>query len=605
MHTMRAWNYSIILIAANAFVVTSTYAAPGDFANTNQLLDAVPLTPNCSTPTNCFDFSLEAVLRDIDDDGDLDAIVLNAHHQYGPTGVWLNDGFGFFTEGLAFGPAGMDMDMGDLDGDGDDDVIFINNSYGGVESEVWMNDGAGAFWKSHMFSTVCTAACQVELADLDGDGDLDAFMGGAYGSQVFLNDGSGEYATTGQSLDAGYYISLADMDGDGDVDVYSSNNTGGTVLLNDGAGFFVSSGQSGLDSGLVDLGDVDGDGDNDVLLSRVNGSFTKIWLNDGFGFLTDTLQNNFGTSGTEVALLDLDGDGDLDAFLLEFGGNSRVLSNDGSGIFTFSQTLATNGLGIDFGDLNDDGSPDIFVARGRQANEVWLSEPGTGGDSDGDGMSDDVDNCPDDFNADQADFDDNGIGDACEDTDSDTVLDIDDNCPIVANPTQGDSDGDGTGDACESDTDEDTVIDDVDNCPTISNADQADADGDGTGDVCEIDTDGDGVIDDIDNCPLIANSDQVNTDSDSDGNVCDIDDDNDGVLDDEPDSCDATESGGIVNSDGCSIAQLCPADDTWKNHGSYVSCVSRAAKDFQKAGLLSQGEKSQLVSTAAQSDVGK
>jgi hypothetical protein len=58
-------------------------------------------------------------------------------------------------------------------------------------------------------------------------------------------------------------------------------------------------------------------------------------------------------------------------------------------------------------------------------------------DADGDGEADDVDNCPDTANADQADGDGDGVGDVC------------DNCPEVANADQADADGDGTGDACE------------------------------------------------------------------------------------------------------------------------------------------------------------
>jgi len=64
------------------------------------------------------------------------------------------------------------------------------------------------------------------------------------------------------------------------------------------------------------------------------------------------------------------------------------------------------------------------------------------------------------------------LGSCCFDTDGDGLSDMQDNCPQDPNPEQDDRDDDGVGDLC-------------DNCPDTQNRDQADEDGDGFGDACE------------------------------------------------------------------------------------------------------------------------
>ncbi len=151
-------------------------------------------------------------------------------------------------------------------------------------------------------------------------------------------------------------------------------------------------------------------------------------------------------------------------------------------------------------------------------------------DMDGDGINNVEDNCPLMSNADQADMDDDGIGDVCDDdVDGDGILDVDDNCPLMSNADQADMDEDGIGDACDDDMDGDGINNVEDNCPLMSNADQADMDDDGIGDVCDDDVDGDGILDVDDNCPLMSNADQADMDEDGIGDACDDDMDGDGI----------------------------------------------------------------------------
>lgn len=127
------------------------------------------------------------------------------------------------------------------------------------------------------------------------------------------------------------------------------------------------------------------------------------------------------------------------------------------------------------------------------------------------------------------------------DTDGDGMIDVNDNCPQVANDTQADADYDGEGDECDECTDTDwdgagepgypasTCA--LDNCPGLSNPDQLDSDGDGAGDACDLctDLDGDGYGDpgfeqntcDVDNCPETPNPDQADGNQNGIGDACD------------------------------------------------------------------------------------
>ena len=133
------------------------------------------------------------------------------------------------------------------------------------------------------------------IGDVDGDGDLDAFMGHPGTRQpVWLNDGTGVYSDSEQRLAslAGSDVALGDVDGDGDLDAFMAvgdwTGSGDRLWLNDGQGFFIDSGLplSAAFSAAVELGDLDGDGDLDAFVvhgelgqESGGGIPNEVWLN--------------------------------------------------------------------------------------------------------------------------------------------------------------------------------------------------------------------------------------------------------------------------------------------------------------------------------------
>ncbi|MDP3857800.1 MAG: thrombospondin type 3 repeat-containing protein [Stagnimonas sp.] len=217
-------------------------------------------------------------------------------------------------------------------------------------------------------------------------------------------------------------------------------------------------------------------------------------------------------------------------------------------------------------------SASLGLAACNRAQDSDLPPGASIPDGDGDGVLDDVDNCPTVANTNQIDTDGDGLGDACDgDDDNDTVPDTGDNCPLIANPDQLDTDGDGLGNACDPDDDGDGDLDPVDNCPLVANPDQLDTDGDGQGDACDNDDDNDTVADPTDNCPLIANPDQLDTDGDGLGNACDPDDDGDGDLD-PVDNCPLVANPDQADADGDGIGDACEGPTT----GPLANCTSFA-----------------------------
>jgi len=160
------------------------------------------------------------------------------------------------------------------------------------------------------------------------------------------------------------------------------------------------------------------------------------------------------------------------------------------------------------------------------------------------------------------------------DSDGDGLSDGNDNCPDVANPGQADADQDGAGDLC-------------DNCPNAANADQEDTDGDGVGDACDAcpldplnDADGDGVCGDQDIC----------ADSDLSATI---------VID----ACDTGVTNALLPDGCTMADRIAALAGTAGNHGEFVSGVAHLTNGWKEEGLITARAKGRVQACAAQAGV--
>lgn len=266
-----------------------------------------------------------AALADFDSDGDLDVFVANTEDQ--PNVVWLNDGKGAFDRSpqqLEKNDA-MCVAKADFDGDGDVDVVVGRFGKG---AEVHSNDGRGQFTPSGLQLGGTVAG--VAAGDVDDDGDIDLLTAGwsdrpdVPGNAIWLNQGDLGFRLAQQLDEPGRRVhsgaSLADLDGDGDLDAvlaFGGGDLKAAIWLNGGRGRFERVSQipgAGGIHGLA-LADLDRDGDLDLVLA--GRAPNTVWLNDGHGAFADSGLRLDGALSSSVAIADLDGDGAPDIVFAE------------------------------------------------------------------------------------------------------------------------------------------------------------------------------------------------------------------------------------------------------------------------------------------------
>jgi len=260
----------------------------------------------------------------------------------------------------------------DFDGDGDQDVFFVEGGalpgYQGDpgRSILYRNDGEGRFRDVTAEAGLSPTAYGMgaTAGDVDGDGDPDLYVT-AYGpNTLFRNNGDGTFSDVTAAAGVGEdrwstSAAFADVDADGDLDLYVANY----VLFSIAAHPLCAVPGTELSSychpalfpGLPDR----------FYRNRGDGTFEDATAAAGFA--------QADGKGLGVIFGDVDADGDQDLYVANDTTPNFLFLNRGDGTFEdgslFSGTAfnaegkAEAGMGVDFGDLDGDGLPELVVTN--------------------------------------------------------------------------------------------------------------------------------------------------------------------------------------------------------------------------------------------------
>ncbi len=347
-------------------------------------------------------FATGAAWVDYDLDGDLDLFVVTAFSANNDNALFRNDGGDTFTR--VFNPLTEDgaetvcSTWADADNDGDLDAFVSGlDADGGTlyrsAAGVWSVDGASTLTDLAVKGTGCA------WGDYDNDGHVDLMLtvlNGALGmttaDRLFHNNGDGTFTevVSGPVVTSPgfhHHPTWSDFDGDGDLDLFvASGNVGSTgpdkmyrnQLTETASATFtpITTGvlaTDARDSQVLSFADYDNDGDLDCYAINYTSVGNQLYRNDGAAFTKITsgaiVASAPGSHG--VAWGDYDNDGDLDVYVAR--DNSQLdlyYRNNGNGTFTkitagVFVTTARSNYGVAAGDYDGDGDLDLFVPTAR------------------------------------------------------------------------------------------------------------------------------------------------------------------------------------------------------------------------------------------------
>jgi len=373
----------------------------------NQLIHRSALFPTAYFLTITQQRPYGVAAADFDNDGRLDIVAASQNDDTVAwyRGELTGTGFGASHTLTSAADGAISVAVGDMDRDGLTDILCASENDDRI---AWFhNEGSQTFGAMTDINTPdpdgtgplqgdANGACGVAVGDLDRDGDLDVLSASWTDHKIAWyenTDGAGTFGAQNVialTATGARCVQVADLDGDGDLDVlfaaYAFDEIGWFENL-DGAGTFSTEKDITTDAAMAyyaTAADLDGDGDRDVLSASVSDNKIAWYENlDGDGtFGTQNVLTTEATSAQWVHAADLDSDGDNDVLFSAWGSGQVGWFENRDGHADFSAALPfgvpINGArGIVTGDVNQDGSLDVIVTGGQStSSSAWFVNRG-------------------------------------------------------------------------------------------------------------------------------------------------------------------------------------------------------------------------------------
>ena len=284
---------------------------------------------------------------DIDMDGDMDVLTADTN---GTVYWYENNNQNFTRHTIDNNQSAIPFFAKSIDFDYDDDKDVVVSGDQDVNITIYENNSLG--YIKHNISTI--RAEQVNVSDLDKDGDYDIVLGDWYGDRVLwleqISDYTFEEHTIDTNQDGPRFSYTKDLDNDGDIDIVTSasawHNDGNlTWYENDGAMNFTRHIVSQHFNNLIDTGivDIDQDGDYDLLASSHDDHKVAWFENNGEHNFTEHVISLDINGSWEVHYTDMDSDGDIDLIATETDDNYLFLFEQKHGyvVLENNQTVMT------------------------------------------------------------------------------------------------------------------------------------------------------------------------------------------------------------------------------------------------------------------------